>query len=111
METDLFRPATFVEQARANYTLVGGVGLLLALLLVALFLLNLRATVIVVAATLVSLATSVLVLDQLDMAIDSLVLAGLALATTVIVQDAVVTSSTSSAVSADVRGAAPPPTR
>ena len=89
VETELFRPATFVEEARHNFALALGLGLLLAVLLVLLVLLDLRATVVVVASTAVSLLTSLLLLDLLGVQLDSLALAGLALATGVVVQDAV----------------------
>ena len=89
VETELFRPATFVEEARDNFALTLGLGLLLAVLLVLLVLLDLRATLVVVASTAVSLLTSLLLLDVLGVQLDSLALAGLALATGVVVQDAV----------------------
>ena len=60
---DLFRPATFVDQARDNYVLALGLGLLFAGLLVLLFLLHLRAAAVAVFSAAVSLLTAVLVLD------------------------------------------------
>ncbi len=90
VDTNLFRPATFVEQARDNYLFTLGLGLLVALLALVLFLLHLRATLIAVVSTTVSLLTTVLLLDLLDLSLNSMVLAGLALATAVVVQDAVV---------------------
>ncbi|MCW2836189.1 MAG: acriflavin resistance protein [Marmoricola sp.] len=90
VDTNLFRPATFVDQARDNYVITLGAGLLLALLLTLLFLLHLRATLIVLVSTVVSLSGTAVLLEVLGMALDSMVLAGLALATTVLVQDSVV---------------------
>ena len=90
VDTNLFRPATFVDQARDNYAATLGLGLLLALLLIVLFLLHLRATLITVVSTVVSLFTTVVLLELLGMGLDSMVLAGLALATAVVVQDSVV---------------------
>ena len=90
VDTDLFRPASFVEQARGNYVLALGLGLLLAGLLVVLFLLQLRAAVVVVFSAAASLMTAVLVLDLLGAGLDALVLAGLALALVVVVQDSIV---------------------
>lgn len=89
VDTSVFRPATFIDQARDNFVLTLGLGLLLALLAMVLFLLNLRATLVAVVATVVSLASTVVLLDLLGMALDSMLLAGLALATTVVVQDSV----------------------
>ncbi len=90
VDTNLFRPATFVDQARDNYLITLGLGLLIGLLALVLFMLHLRATLIAVVSTVVSLLTAVLLLDLLGMSLNSVVLAGLALATTVVVQDAVV---------------------
>ena len=90
VDTNLFRPATYVEQARDNYAVTLGLGLLLALMLVSLLLLDLRATLIAVVATVVSLFTTILVLEFIGTRLDSMVLAGLALATAVVVQDAMV---------------------
>ncbi len=90
VDTTLFRPATFVERAKDNYVVTLGLGLLLALLALVLFLLHLRATLVAVVSTVVSLLASVVVLDLLDLGLNSMVLAGLALATAVVVQDALV---------------------
>ena len=89
VDTSLFRPATYVDQARDNYALTLGLGLLLALVLIVLFLL-VRATLVALVSTVVSLFTAVVVLDLLGMGLDSMVLAGLALATTLVVVEAVV---------------------
>ena len=90
VDTDLFRPASFVDQARGNYVVALGIGLLLAGLLVLLFLFQLRAAVVVVFSAAVSLLTAVLVLDVLGVGLDAMVLAGLALAIGVVVQDSIV---------------------
>ena len=90
VDTSLFRQATYVDQARDNYVLTLGLGLLLALVLIVLFLMQVRATLIAVVSTVVSLSTAVVVLDLLGMGLDSMVLAGLALATTLVVVEAVV---------------------
>ncbi|GAB6986461.1 efflux RND transporter permease subunit [Nocardioides pyridinolyticus] len=88
VDTDLFRPATFVEQARDNYALSLAAGLLLAALVVLLVLLDLRSLAVVVASTVVSLLVSVLALDLLGVRLDALSLAGLALAAGVVLIDA-----------------------
>ncbi len=90
VDTTLFRQATYVDQARDNYALTLGLGLLLALVLIVLFLMQVRATLIAVVSTVVSLSTAVVVLDLLSMGLDNIVLAGLALATTLVVVEAVV---------------------
>ena len=92
VDTELFRPASFVEAARTNYVVTLGVGLALAALLVLLVLLHLRATLVALVSTLVSLATSVLVLELLGIGLDGLALAGLALAAALVVHDAVGTA-------------------
>jgi Cu/Ag efflux pump CusA len=89
VDTNLFRPATFVDQAQDNYVVTIGLGLLLGLLLIALFLLHLRATLIVVVSTAVSLCSTLVILGLAGMGLDSMVLAGLALATALAVQDSV----------------------
>ena len=89
VDTDLFRPATFVDQARDHYVMALGLGVLFAGLLVLLFLLHLRAAAVAVFSAAVSLLTAVLVLDILAISLDGMVLAGLALAIGVVVQDSV----------------------
>ncbi len=87
-DTELFRPGSFVEQARDNYALTLGAGLLLAALVVLLLLLELRATLVVVLSSAASLLTSVLVLALLDVRLDGLALAGLALVAGFVMVDA-----------------------
>ncbi len=88
VDTELFRPASFVEQARDNFALTLGIGLVLAVLVVLLVLLDLRAALVVVLTSTVSLLTSVLVLELLGLGLDSLALAGLALAAGFVLVDA-----------------------
>ncbi len=89
VDTNVFRPATFVEQARDNYLVTLGAGLLLAFLAVLLIGLSMRATLVALVTTVVSAAGSLVVLDLLGVDLNVMVLAGLALAATVVVQDSV----------------------
>ena len=90
VDTDLFRPATFVDQARDNYQLTIALGLAMVGLMVLLFLLQLRAAVVGLISTAVSLLSAVLVLDLVGGDLDALELAGLALAIGIVVQDSII---------------------
>lgn len=87
---DLFRQADFIEQAVDNLMTVlrDGAGLVIAVLLV--FLWSLRPTVISVVALPLSLLLAVLVLDALELHLDTMTLGGLAIAMGELVDDAIV---------------------
>lgn len=90
VDTALFRPASFVQQARTNLLVTLGIGLALASLLLGLLLLQWRATVVALASGAAALMVAVLVLDRWGTGLNAMVTAGLVLAIVVIVHDVVV---------------------
>ncbi len=89
-DTSVFRPATFIEDAKDNLTLaivIAGVLLVLAL---AAFLFHWRTVLIALVTVPVSLVTAALVLDLLGETFNAISFAGLAVALAVIVDEAVV---------------------
>ena len=89
-DTSVFRPATFIEDAKDNLTLaivIAGVLLVLAL---AAFLFQWRTVLIALVTVPVSLVTAALVLDLLGETFNAISFAGLAVALAVIVDEAVV---------------------
>jgi Cu/Ag efflux pump CusA len=89
VDTNVFRPASFVEQARDNYLVTVGIGLLLAFLVVLLIAMSMRTILVALVTTVVSAAGSLVVLNLLGVDLNVMVLAGLALAAMVVVQDSV----------------------
>lgn len=89
VDTNVFHPASFVEQSRDNYLVTLGAGLLLAFLVVLLITLSMRTILVALVTTVVSAAGSLVVLDLLGVDLNVMVLAGLGLAAAVVVQDSV----------------------
>ncbi|HXI20657.1 MAG TPA: efflux RND transporter permease subunit, partial [Gemmatimonadales bacterium] len=90
LHPDVFRPAVFIDVAVRNITsalLVGGV-LVAAVLL--LFLFDLRAAAISLAAIPLSLLTAIIVLDRFGFSLNTLTLGGLAIALGEVVDDAII---------------------
>ncbi len=90
VENDLFRPATFVQQARDNYLLALGIGVLLAWLLVTVALFSWRAAAIALVSGATSILAAALVMVLAGAHLNAMVLAGLALAVVVIIHDSVI---------------------
>ena len=90
VDTELFRPASFIEQARANVLVIVGIGLGLAALLLGLLLLQWRATVVALVSGVTALMAAVLVLERWGTGLNAMVMAGLVLALGVILHDVVV---------------------
>ena len=90
VDTQLFRPASFIEQARANVLVIVGIGLALAALLLGLLLLQWRATVVALVSGVTALMAAVLVLERWGTGLNAMVMAGLVLALGVVLHDVVV---------------------
>jgi CzcA family heavy metal efflux pump len=87
---DLFRQADFIEQALRNLftALVEGAGLVILVVLV--FLMNLRAAVITLVALPLSLVAAAVALDRFGLTLNSMSLGGLAIAIGELVDDAII---------------------
>ncbi len=96
VDAQLFRPASFIEQARANVMVIVGTGLALAALLLGLLLRQWRATAVALVSGLTALMAAVLVLERWGTGLNAMVMAGLVLAIGVIVHDVVVDVDASS---------------
>lgn len=90
VDTSIFRPATFVEEAVDNLTDSLLLGSLLVVLLLGLFLLNWRAALVSVVTIPVSLMAALLILHWRGVTINTMVLAGFVIALGAIVDDAIV---------------------
>ena len=90
IDTSVFRPATFIEQAMGNL----GLAFLLAFILIALvlgaLLFDWRAGLIGLIAIPVSLLTAVIVLNALGATLNTMIVVGLVIAVAVVIDDAVV---------------------
>ena len=89
IDTEIFRPASFVEQAASNISLAWVIGLGLAVVVLFAFFLDWRLTLIATAAMVTSLLAAWFVLFLLGQAIDMMVIAGIMIALGVIVHDAI----------------------
>ena len=90
LHRDLLRQADFIETALNNVLTVLQDGAWLVVLIVAFFLLNLRATFITLTAIPLSILGAVLVLDALGGTINTMTLGGIAIAIGALVDDAVI---------------------
>jgi CzcA family heavy metal efflux pump len=86
----LFRPANFIETAVRNVQRDIAIGSLLVVLVLFLFLFNKRTAFICALAIPISLLAAVLVLDYFDVALNVMVLGGLAIALGEVVDDAII---------------------
>jgi CzcA family heavy metal efflux pump len=90
IDTNVFRPASFLETALRNLATTSLVGLVLLALILGAMLFDWRATLISLVAISSSLAAAMLVLHLLGVTFNLMILAGLVLALAVVVDDAVV---------------------
>jgi CzcA family heavy metal efflux pump len=90
MDTDLFRPATFIEHAIDNLLTALVLGILLVILILAAFLFAWRTAFISLIAIPLSLVGALLILELFDTVINVMVLAGLVVAIGVVVDDAII---------------------
>ena len=94
VDTELFRPAGYVESMTTNLTVALGVGLLLAMIALALFARSWRTAVISLVAILTSLSVALLVLDFRGATLNVMTIGGLLIALAVIVDEVVVDTNT-----------------
>ena len=86
----IFRQADFIEVAVANVLHALRDGALLVVLVVVLFLGNLRATIITLTAIPLSLVAALLTLDWLNISVNTMTLGGMAIAIGALVDDAII---------------------
>jgi CzcA family heavy metal efflux pump len=90
IDTAIFRPATFIEQAIDNLTLALLIGCLLVILIIGAFLFEWRTALISVVAIPISLVAAGLVLYWSGAVVNTMILAGLVVAVGVVVDDAII---------------------
>jgi CzcA family heavy metal efflux pump len=90
IDTTIFRPATFIEDALNNLSYAMLFGFVLIVIVIALFLYEWRVALISVLSIPLSLVAAVLVLKGMGASINTMVLAGLVIALGVIVDDAII---------------------
>ena len=90
LRRDLLRQAEFIEAGVDNVALALRDGALLVVLIIGLFLLSGRATLITALAIPLSLVVSVLVIDAIGGTIDTMTLGGMAIAVGALVDDAII---------------------
>ena len=90
LDTTIFRPATFIEQAFGNLTRALLLGVLLVILILAAFLFEWRTAFISLIAIPLSLLAAILVLQAFGTVINVMILAGLVVAIGVVVDDAII---------------------
>src|ERR687898_1966989 len=87
---DLFRQADFIEQSLDNLFTALVEGAVLVILVVVVFLMNVRAAVITLLALPLSLVAAVIAMDRFGLTINSMSLGGLAIAIGELVDDAII---------------------
>ncbi|GMU81633.1 MAG: multidrug transporter AcrB [Planctomycetota bacterium] len=90
LNRDVFRQANFIQRSVDNVTRVLLEATVIVAVILVLFLMNIRTTVITLAALPLSLAVTLLLLWCLDMTINVMTLGGLAVAIGVLVDDAII---------------------
>jgi CzcA family heavy metal efflux pump len=90
IQTDLFRPATFIDRAIHNLFTALVLGVMLVVAILAAFLLEWRTAFISLLAIPLSLVGAVLILELFDVVINVMILAGLVVAIGVVVDDAII---------------------
>jgi Cu/Ag efflux pump CusA len=88
-DTNVFRPASFIEGAIHNLTLTIVIAMLLLALALAAFLMRWRTVLVALVAIALSLVTGALVIDMLGQTMNAIAFAGLAAAIAIVVGDAV----------------------
>ena len=86
----LHRPATFIEVALAHITRSLYIGAALVVVVLALFLSNLRTALISIAAIPLSLLAAIVVMDWMGLSLNTITLGGLAIAIGAVVDDAII---------------------
>ena len=86
----IFRPATFIELALANLRFAMILGCILVTLILIAFLFEWRTAVISLTAIPLSIVSAIIILVQMNITINTMVLAGLAIAVGEVVDDAII---------------------
>ena len=89
VDASIYRPASYIEQGTRNLGVALAIALLLAIVALGALLADWRSGLITVAAVLTSLAVAWLVLDARNVTVNTMVIAGLVLALTIVIDDAV----------------------
>jgi len=90
VDTEIFRPATFIEEALGNLTNALLLGSLLVFLVLLMFLFDWHTALISLVAIPLSLMAAALVLDLRGVTINTMILAGLVISVGVVVDDAII---------------------
>ncbi|MGB3829132.1 MAG: efflux RND transporter permease subunit, partial [Ornithinimicrobium sp.] len=90
IDTEIFRPASFIDESLQNLSLSLMLGILLVIMVLALFLFQWRTALISIVAIPLSLVTAALVLYLAGSSINIMILAGLVIAVGVVVDDAII---------------------
>ncbi|MFI4916263.1 MAG: efflux RND transporter permease subunit [Phycisphaerales bacterium JB060] len=90
LNRDVMRQSHFIDRAVHNVTRVLGEAVVIVLLVLVLFLMNLRTTLITLTAIPISLAVGLLVMDAMDLGLNVMTLGGLTVAIGVLVDDAII---------------------
>lgn len=91
LTSDLFRPANFIQTATSNVASSLAIGSVLVVIVLFLFLFNIRTALISIAAIPLSLLVAVTVLEYFGYSLNTMTLGGLAIAIGLLVDDAVIT--------------------
>ncbi|MCF6339363.1 MAG: efflux RND transporter permease subunit [Sulfurimonas sp.] len=90
IEKDLFKQSSFIEAAISNLLYALRDGAILVIVIVLLFLLSIRATLITLTAIPLSLFSTIFLLNALDITINTMTLGGMVIALGVLVDDAII---------------------
>ncbi|MDQ4137933.1 MAG: efflux RND transporter permease subunit, partial [Actinomycetota bacterium] len=90
IDTEIFRPATFIEESLSNLSMALLLGVLLVIMVLALFLFQWRTALISIIAIPLSLVAAAVVLYLSGSPINTMILAGLVIAVGVVVDDAII---------------------
>jgi CzcA family heavy metal efflux pump len=90
LHTDIFKQSDFIDLAIDNVVAALGDGALLVMIILMLFLANVRTVIISITAIPLSLIVAMLVLKGLDLTVNTMTLGGLAIAIGVLVDDAII---------------------
>ncbi|MCX4248111.1 efflux RND transporter permease subunit [Paraliomyxa miuraensis] len=90
VDSTIFRPASFIERAIDNLEHALGIGCVLVAIVLVAFLRDWRTALISVLAIPLSLLTTIIVLDRMGGQLDTMILAGLAIALGEVVDDAII---------------------
>jgi Cu/Ag efflux pump CusA len=89
MDTSIYRPAEFIDRSFSDLGRAASIGAILLLLVIALLSFDLRGTVVAVSSIAMSLGAAWLVLFFTDTTVNVMLLAGLAMALVILIDDAI----------------------